>query len=383
MFSVGFRPFFLLAGLWAALAVPVWICAYAAGLVMPSAFPPLIWHVHEMVYGFALASVAGFLLTAIPNWTGRLPLRGAPLAALALLWLAGRIAVLCSALIGPLAAALMDLAFPLALIAVIARELIAGRNWRNLPMIAALALLMAGSLLVHLHALGIAYTAALGNRLGIATLLMLIALVGGRIVPSFTRNWLASARPAGPLPAQAGRLDIAALAVTLAGLASWVAAPEGAATPWLALAAGIALAIRLSRWCGLAPVREPLLFVLHAGYGWLALGLMLLGLNGILPVVPASVALHALTVGAVGTMTLAVMTRATLGHSGRPLTAGPGTTAAYLLVTLAALLRLAVPMAAHQALTLTWMAVAAWSAAFLLFVLLYAGPLTQIKLKPD
>src|SRR6185369_16395222 len=268
------------------------------------------------------------------------------------------------------------------------------RNWRNVPMVVALSLLMAGSLLVHLHALGVAYLAETGNRLGIATLAMLIALVGGRIVPSFTRNWLARMRPLGAMPAQGTRFDIAALAVTFAALASWVAAPQGAATPWLAIAAGAALAGRLSRWCGLATLREPLLFVLHAGYGWLAAGLLLLGANGFLPLLPASVAVHALTVGAIGTMTLAVMTRATLGHSGRPLSAGHGTIVIYALVTLAAVLRLAVPLAGAGAMALTWAAGAAWSAAFGLFVLLYGrpltrpnrkveGPLTQVKTIPE
>ncbi len=371
MFSAGFRPFFLLAGLWSAIAIPVWLCVQAGEIALPGALPPAAWHAHEMVFGFAFASVAGFLLTAIPNWTGRLPLGGWRLAMLAFLWLAGRAALLLSAQIGALAAAVIDLSFPAALIAVVAREIIAGRNWRNLPMVAALSLLMAGSLLVHLHALDVAYLAEAGNRLGIATLAMLIALVGGRIVPSFTRNWLARVRPGGPLPAQGTRFDIAVLAVTFAALASWVVAPQGVVTPWLAIAAGFALAVRLSRWCGLATLREPLLFVLHAGYGWLAAGLLLLGANGFLSLVPASVALHALTVGAIGTMTLAVMTRATLGHSGRPLAAGRGTATIYLLVTLAALARLAVPFSGVWAMPLTWLAGAAWSAAFLLFFLLY------------
>jgi len=383
MFSAAFRPFFLLAGLWSAVAIPVWLCAYAGEISLPSAVPAVVWHAHEMVFGFAFASVAGFLLTAIPNWTGRLPLRGAPLAALAFLWLAGRAAVLMSAKIGALPAALLDLSFPAALIAVVAREIIAGRNWRNLPMVAGLSLLATGSLLVHLHALDVAHYAEAGNRLGIATLAMLIALVGGRIVPSFTRNWLARARPKGAMPAQGARFDIAALAVTFAALSSWVAAPQGAVTPWLALAAGIALAIRLSRWCGLATLREPLLFALHAGYGWLAASLLLLGANGFLSLVPASAALHALTVGAIGTMTLAVMTRATLGHSGRPLSAGRGTTAIYALVTLAAVLRLAVPLAGAGAMALTWSAGAAWSAAFALFALLYGGLLTRPRPKSE
>jgi uncharacterized protein involved in response to NO len=388
VFSAAFRPFFLAAALWAALAVPAWLASFSGRAALPGALPAFIWHGHEMVYGFGFAAVAGFLLTAIPNWTGRLPLRGARLAALAGLWLAGRIALLLSTPLGPHAAAALDLAFPAALIAVVARELMAGRNWRNLPMLAALALLFCGSLLVHLQAIGVAYTALLGNRLGIATLLMLIALVGGRIVPSFTRNWLAKHRPGSALPAPAGPLDLAALAATFAALAAWVASPGGPLTPWLAFAASLALGLRLARWRGLATLGEPLLFALHAGYCWLVLGFALLGLSGVVPLVPHSAALHALTVGAIGTMTLAVMTRAILGHSARPLSADRATVLVYLLVTLAALLRIAAPMAGGAYLAFTWAAAAAWSSAFLLFAVSYrklliprraAAPLMQIK----
>jgi uncharacterized protein involved in response to NO len=366
MWSVGFRPFFFLAAAWSALAIPLWLCTYAGGPAMPSAFPAVVWHVHEMVFGFGFAAVAGFLLTAIPNWTGRLPLRGVPLALLASLWLAGRVAVLVSAFIGPFTAALVDLAFPVTLALVVAREIVSGRNWRNLPIVAALLLLGSGSLLVHLHALDLAYTAPLGNRLGVATLLMLITLVGGRIVPSFTRNWLAKNQGAA-MPAPFGPVDVAALVATLAALAAWVTAPAAELTSWLALAAGAALALRLARWRGLATVREPLLFVLHLGYGWLAVGMLLLGARGL----PAASATHALTAGAVGTMTLAVMTRATLGHTGRPLTADAPTIVIYALVTLGAVLRVVAPLADAHALALTSAAGAAWSAAFLLFSLIY------------
>ena len=347
--SGGFRPFFLLASAWAALAVPVWLAAYVHGYTLRGPLPALFWHGHEMVFGFGFAAVAGFLLTAIPNWTGRLPVRGTALAALVSLWLTGRIAMLVPEV------ALLDLAFGAALIIVVARELVAGRNWRNLPMLLALALLFAGNLLFHL---GI-YT---GLRLGIATLCMLIALVGGRIVPSFTRNWLAKARLAPPAPE--GRLDRIALVVTLLALAAWVA--DAWFSSWLLLGAGVALAARLSRWRGLSTVREPLLFILHVGYGWLALGLILLGLEA-----GSAAALHALTVGAIGTMTLAVMTRASLGHTGRTLVADRPTVAIYLLITLAALLRVAGPFAGAHAVLVTSLAGLAWSAAFATFALHY------------
>lgn len=277
--SAGFRPFFLAAAGWAALAVPLWLMLFSGEAAIPSALPPAVWHVHEMVFGYGAAVVAGFLLTAIPNWTGRMPLQGVPLALLVLLWGVGRLAVLSSAGIGVETAAVLDLAFPLTFLAVVAREILAGHNWRNLPMLAALALLLLGNLLVHLDALELIPTAQLGDRLGVATLLMLISFVGGRIVPSFTRNWLAKQHPEISPPAPFAVFDRVVLATTAAALTLWVAAPESAAAYWFELAAGLALAMRLARWRGQATLREPLLWVLHLGYGWLALGLLLLALD--------------------------------------------------------------------------------------------------------
>jgi uncharacterized protein involved in response to NO len=381
--SAGFRPFFLLAALWAALAVPLWLVVYAGQARIPTALSPVVWHVHEMVFGYGAAVVAGFLLTAIPNWTGRMPLQGAPLAVLAFFWFAGRLAVLCSASIGTRSAAVLDLAFPLVFLVVVAREIVAGRNWRNLPMLAALALLLLGNLLVHVDALGIAGTAEFGNRLGVATLLMLISFVGGRIVPSFTRNWLAKERPEVAAPASFGAIDRAVLALVALTLIVWLLAGETVVAPWVELAGGVAVAVRLARWRGQATLREPLLWILHLGYGWLALGFLLLACNGFVAVLPETTALHALTVGAIGTMTLAVMTRASLGHTGRPLVAGKGTTTIYGLVTLAAILRLLAPLGGAQYLAILALSGAAWSGAFGLFVLLYARPLAQPRDKGE
>ena len=356
--------------------------SFAGESALPSVLPPLVWHVHEMVFGFAAATVAGFLLTAIPNWTGRMPLQGVPLACLALLWVAGRAGVLVSAQIGAMGAAFLDLAFPFAFLCVVGREIAAGRNWRNLPMLAALASLLLGNLLVHFEAVGIAATAELGNRLGVATLLMLISVVGGRIIPSFTLNWLARERPEIPPPAVFDRFDRAVIAVTALALMLWIVAPEGLLTPWAALAAGLAQGGRLARWRGSATLREPLLWVLHLGYGWLALGFLLLALSGVVSLLPQTAALHALTAGAIGTMTLAVMTRASLGHTGRPLAAGSGTTAIYILVTIAAVLRLFAPLAEAHYLFVLSLAGTAWSGAFGLFVLIYARPLMLPRLRP-
>ena len=383
IFSAGFRPFFLAAALWAALAIPLWLAVYAGDTRVPSALPPLAWHVHEMVFGFAAATVAGFLLTAIPNWTGRMPLQGRALALLVLLWASGRIAVLFSAAIGAPAAAIVDLSFPAVFLAVVAREILAGRNWRNLPMLGALSLLLIGNLLVHFDALGIAETAALGNRIGLATLLMLISLVGGRIIPSFTRNWLTKMRPKTAPPAGEGRFDRIALVVTGLALACWAMAPDAAMTPWAALVAGVATASRLSRWRGLSVAREPLLLILHLGYAWLALGLLLLGLNRLVELLPPTAALHALTVGAVGTMTLAVMSRASLGHTSRPLSIGPGTKTIYVLITMAAVLRVLSPLAGDHTELVLSLAGAAWSGAFGLFAVLYGGPLARPRVQGD
>ena len=372
--SAGFRPFFLLAALFAAAAVPVWLAAYTHGYAVPGVLPAMLWHAHEMIYGYGLAAVTGFLLTAIPNWTGRLPIAGVPLAALAVLWMGGRGAMFTS----PVAAAAVDLAYTVVLAAVVAREVIAAQRFHNLPVVGTLVFLLAGNALVHLHALDIAYTAALGNRMGIATLVALISLIGGRIVPSFTRNWLARMRPQAAVPAPHDRVDTACLLVIVAALIAWVAAPDSTITGAIAIAGGVAAAVRLARWRGLATFREPLLFILHVGYAWVAIGLLLVGVNVLTAFVPPGAPLHALTAGAVGTMTLAVMTRASLGHTGRTLVAGPGTVAIYVCITLAAVLRVAAPLTPSPVIA-TSLAGVAWTAAFALFVLIYGPLLTRKK----
>jgi uncharacterized protein involved in response to NO len=371
--GAGFRPFFFLGALWAALAVPLWLAVFDGLLPLPTAFDPMTWHGHEMLFGFAQAAVAGFLLTAIPNWTGRMPIQGWALGVLAALFVAGRVAVTGSAWIGAAPAAAIDLAFPLVLMAALLREIVAGRNWRNLPMMLALGLLAAANGLTHLEPLGWAGTAALGLRLGIAVIVTLITLVGGRIIPSFTRNWLAK-RGAARLPAPAGRFDAVAIAVTVAALAVWVAVPEAmAVAPLMALAAAMNL-VRLARWQGLRTAAEPLVWVLHAGFLWLPLGFALIALAALTEAVAPSAALHALTGGAFATMILAVSTRATLGHTGRDLHADRRTVAIYLLVIVSALARIAAGFHDAAYLPLLVLAGTAWVAAFTLFLATY-GPM--------
>jgi len=366
----GFRPFFLAAGSWAFLAMALWLLALAGHLSLPSAFDPIAWHAREMLFGFVVAAIAGFMLTAIPNWTGRMPLQGWPLGMLAGTWLAGRLAVAGSAWIGPGIAALLDLAFLAFLLAVVVREIVAGRNWRNLPMPVALGVLLAANALSHADAVGLAPTGPLGQRLAIATVLLLISLIGGRIIPSFTANWLKK-RGDRHLPAPFGTFDRLALGLLALALVTWIVAPESPLAGGALLAAGIAALVRLARWRGHRTGAEPLVWSLHLGFVWLPLGLLLTGASAFLPAMSQTTGLHALTAGAMGGMTLAVMTRATLGHTDRALAADRRTAAIYVLVAAAAGLRVAAPFALELYLPLLWVAGLAWCAAFSLFALHY------------
>jgi len=369
LLSAGFRPFFLAAGLWACLAMLVWVLMLRGVVALPTAFDPITWHFHELLFGFVAAAIGGFLLTAIPNWTGRLPLQGAPLATLVLLWILGRVAVATSAWTGPLIGAVGDLAFLVALFAVVAREILAGRNWRNAPMLAALAFLIAANTLIHIGFAGGTDWTNYGKRLAIGIVIMLISLVGGRIIPSFTANWLRR-RDADSFPAAFGPFDKATLALSLLALAGWIVFALTPVSGALLAAAAAAHAIRLLRWQGGATTAEPLLWILHVAYAWIPVGFALLGLSAWRPDL-ATTAIHALTAGAMGTMILAVMTRATLGHSGRDLTAGKGTVAIYLLVLLATAARLIAPFLDSVYAGALDLAGTAWIAAFALFVALY------------
>ena len=376
-FTLGFRPFFFGAGLWAAGAMSLWLLLLWQGVALPTGFAPSLWHAHEMLFGFIATAMAGFLLTAIPYWTGRLPLQGAPLAGLFLLWCAGRVAVAVSAVIGPLAAAAVDLAFLAVLLAVILREILAGRNWRNLPVAAVVALLLTANALVHLGAsayggLGDGGLAAGGLRLAISAIVMLISLIGGRIVPSFTGNWLRKAGVA-VLPEPFGAFDRVVLGGCGVALAGWVVLPNALPVAWGLGVAGLLQALRLARWGGVRTGAEPLVWVLHLGYGWVAFGLMVLAAGTLMPELGTSAALHALTTGAMGTMILAVMTRTTLGHTGRKLAANGATVVAYGLISVAAVLRIAAGSSADP-LTLQIAAALCWIAAFTLFLLCY-GPM--------
>ncbi len=371
LFAEGFRPFFLAAAIQALLALPLWLLIFSGRLDPPPAVDPAAWHAHEMLFGYLAAALAGFLLTAVPNWTGRLPISGLPLAGLFSLWLLGRVAQLPGLLPGA-PSAVLDVLFLLALAAVIWREILAGRNLRNLPICLLVTCFAAAN--VGFHLLAREGDAAGFLRGGIAVAALLIALVGGRVVPSFTRNWMAK-RGEAKLPQPFGGFDKACLAVTAAALAFWVLQPLGRPAALLMIAAGLLQLLRLLRWRGWRSLAEPLVLVLHLGYAWLPLGLLLLGLAALDPeAVPQSSGLHALTAGAVGLMTLAIMTRATLGHTGRPLTAGPATQAIYALVLIGALLRVAAPWLPFEQTAVLVISGLLWSGGFLGFVLVY-GPM--------
>jgi uncharacterized protein involved in response to NO len=371
--SYGFRPFFLAAALWACLAMLLWIGLLSGWWTFDIGYGVIAWHAHEFLFGYIAAVMTGFILTAIPNWTGRFPLQGKPLLALFALWLVGRAAMLATDEIGSGAAAIVDCTYLIVLTAVITREIVAGSNWRNLRVAVLIGLTAAANIVFQTEV--VIYAApTYGLRLGVAAIVGLIMVVGGRITPSFTSNWLT--RQGGEKrPAPLGRFDIGSIALAALALVTWIAAPDWYGTAALFLLMAIAQAARLSRWAGAQTWREPILFILHVGYAFVPLGALILSLSILWPqIVPASGALHAWTTGAMGTMTLAIMTRATLGHTGRDMVSTPATIVIYGAMLVATLSRITAPLFPaiyYQALLVAGVA---WLLAFGIFLLVY-GPM--------
>ena len=365
--SYGFRPFFLLGSIYAGAIIPIWLGVFEGELQLSTAFAPLNWHVHEMLFGFVAAIVGGFLLTAVPNWTGRLPLQGTPLAVLGSTWLAGRIAVCISARIGWEAACIIDATFLTLLAAAAAREIIAGRKWNNLPFVAIVSLFGASNVAFHIEA-HVNGLAEYSTRLAVALVVALVALIGGRIVPSFTRNWLARQRP-GRLPAPFGRFDAVVIAVGAIALLAWILAPTAEATGIALIAAGLLHVVRLARWAGYRTIPDRLVLILHLAYAFIPIGYLLMGFAAF-DLVPASAGIHAWTGGAIGSMTIAVMTRATLGHTGHALKASIGTQCLYAAVIAAALMRICAVAPEHMQVLLAAAGIG-WTFAFLGFAVLY------------
>ncbi|MDF0649915.1 MAG: hypothetical protein CV081_11890 [Nitrospira sp. LK265] len=371
--SYGFRPFFLGAALFAGLTVLLWVALFAGGVRAEFLYRPREWHVHEMLFGFIPALIAGFLLTAMPNWTDRMPLRGAPLLALFLLWLAGRLLLVFPWTGGPAAAAI-DGAFLVLLAAYVWREIIVAGCWDRAPIGVLVSLYACANILFHISALP-GVPADFPERVALSVMTLLLTIIGGRLTPTFTREFLAD-RNMAKLPEVFSPMDAGTILLVLVAAIAWIAQPESVWAGAMLLVAGVASVVRVLRWGGWRTWGEPLVLILHIGYGWV--GLFLIALGGAILGIGFSTAnaVHLLTTGAMGAMTLAVMTRASLGHTGRPRHADRLTVTIYMLVNVGALLRIFTPNPETPT-TLTHallgLSAISWSGAYLLFAFHY-GP---------
>jgi uncharacterized protein involved in response to NO len=382
--NYAFRPFFLLGALFGIVALALWLAALHGAGWAAAAPDPVLWHAHEMLFGFALATVAGFLLTAVATWTGRAQISGTVLGILVVAWFLGRVAMAPGGRVPGWLVTACDMLFPLLLALLAGREIIGGRSQRNLGIAVALALFAALNFLYHLGR-----TAAWpgGDRIAVLLsahlLLLIVAVIGGRIVPSFTANWL-RARGSHDLPVIRPWIEKALpTSMAAAGFADSLADATGLpalAVATLSLATAVLHGFRLAGWRGVAARSEPLLAVLHVAYAWLPLGYLLLGLTALGLPLPRTAALHALTMGGVGAMVLAVTTRVALGHTGRALVAAPMTVAAYVLLNAAVLVRVLSPVAPGAYTALIAVAAAGWFAAFGLFLWVYWPILTRPRI---
>jgi len=376
LLSYAFRPLFLLNGIFAILIIFAWVTTLH-GFGLPSATP--LWHSHEMLLGFALAAVAGFSLTAVANWTGRPALQGAPLAWLVSSWLAGRLAMILAGWLPASLVFVLDMLFPVLLGLLLGGEIIGGRSRRNYPLVA---IIVVVALLNVLYHLGATMWLPGGDRLAIYllihTLLLLVVIIAGRIVPSFTGNWLRQ-QGENQMPVNSDVVNKSALVLTaLVGLAASFM-PMHPLTGVLAFVAALGHGFRLSRWRGFATISNPLLFVLHAAYLWLPVGYALLGCAVFGWLFTPTASLHALTMGATGSMVLAVTTRVALGHTGRPLQAARATVLAYWIFTLAVLLRVLGPLSGDRYMLMIDLSAAGWMLAFALFTWVYWPILSRAR----
>lgn len=341
LFSVGLRPFFLLASIFAVGVIPVWMMIWTGHWTSGSQFTPADWHAHELIFGYTSAVISGFVLTATPNWTKRPPIRGWPLVGLAMLWLAGRFAVAGFLALPAVWVLVVDGSFLAVLCILMARELLSGHNLRNLVVLIPISILLVSNVVFHLEANAYG-EAEFGRRAGLAAIAVLIALIGGRIIPAFTRNWLVKTG-ATRLPVLFARLDAVAIGVSVAGLSLWVADVRGPATGAVLAAASVLQFLRLSRWQGLQTRKSAILLMLHVAYLCLPAGLAALAVSAVAPSIGQATGTHLLGIGGIGGMTFAVMIRASLGHTGHPLVAGRWITLAFASIILAAFMRAALP----------------------------------------
>ena len=371
LFNYGFRPFFFFTALFAVLSGVVWVGMYAGHVDLNLSSSPVMWHAHEMIFGFTAAAIAGFFLTVVPNWTKAKAQKGPVLMVLAGLWLLGRVAMWAQGALPYGLVAAADMAFLVALTAMVARPLMNPQQRRQLMFLGILSCLIVANALTHLDVLGVGEN--LGTRglmLGLDAVIVLVCIMGGRVTPSFTSSYIGHADP-GVKVLQRPRLDHAVTAATWGLLIAdqvWAQSPLSGA---LALIAAALHLVRLSGWQGLRTLGNPILWVLHLGYLWLVVGLALKGLADI-GIGDVAAALHALTIGAIGIIILAIMSRASLGHTGRVVKAHSITVVAYVLVNLAALARLAVPFMPDAGMHLVMVSGTLWAVAFALFFVIYA-----------
>ena len=382
----GFRPFFFAAAAWGVIALALWLCVLVGELTIPSRLEGAAWHRHEMLFGFVGAAVSGFALTAIPNWTGRLPIAGPPLLMLFGLWVVGRVAVFFSVVIGGVPAAILDAGFYFVLGLLAAREVAASNN-RNMPVVGVIILFGVADAVDHAEAAGLLGGAGFGWRGALALIVLLISLIGGRIIPSFTRNWMIKQGMTAGLPTQPQSFDLLVIAGTAIAFVFWLAFPANRLAGVMLIVAAALQALRLSRWGGWRTAADPLVLILHIGYAWIPVGLFLLGIAIARSDIPTSAGIHALTAGAMTTMILAVMTRATLGHTGRELKASRVTVGLYACVTCGALLRVIASLGVGDFMLLINLSGALWIAALILFLIAYSpmlwGPRPGVAAEPN
>ena len=366
----GLRPFFLLANLWAALCVMLWVAILVGVVEGPEQIAAIDWHRHELLFGYTSAVISGFLLTVVANWTGRAPIAGNLLLGLVLLWLAGRI-VMWYPLDLPLAmVAVVDLAFPTVLGFLVGRELILGRNFRNLRVLAVFALFVVANGVFH-YELVSGTRPLVGSKLGLGTVLLLIMLVGGRIIPAFTRNWLMR-RDSKRLPKPFGAYDMATLGVSVIVLSNWAFSGESRLLAWGMLLAGLLHLGRLARWCGEQTFPDPLVLILHIAYAFIPLGFLAMAAAQLWTLhITVSAAIHLWTTGAVAVTCMAVMTRASLGHTGQKLAVSPTIVAIYVFLLCSVLLRF-VASTSPNYLLMIQLSTVLWCLAHLMFVFRYA-----------
>jgi uncharacterized protein involved in response to NO len=377
-FALGFRPFFLAVGVEGVALTAVWLAMLHGLLATPRWLDPFLWHGHEMLYGLVLAAIAGFLLTAVPVWTASTPLSGTRLAAVVGLWALGRVAMAGAGALPAAAVAAADLAFPAALLVAVGLPIVRARAARQAGILAALCVLAGANAAAHLDALGVAPGAGRpALRLAIVFVAILILVIGGRITPSFTQNAMLRDHAPGSVRGRPW-LDRLAIAGAVALALSELLAPRSLASAASAAVAAAATLARMSGWQTRFALDDPLLWSLHVGQAWVAVGFAAIAVADLGAPVPPTVALHALTAGAMGAMILAVMTRVALGHTGRPLVAPPSARLAYWLVSAGALARVLGPLLAPGAAQAAWtLAGLLWAGAFAAFLAGYAGLLLR------